>query len=153
MEHSNAEIESAIVCGNVFVKLSMSFQKDNFENWIQTWIFKCKTDFGRLCLTTGCLNHGPNEENLLENIFDIVLNSCQHQSSHTYQSFQALKLWSLKAKQNRKLTFLQNDKVRLQNLLDLINAHWENPLRGVSGKSNFLLLKLFETNQNILFYE
>lgn len=61
-------------------------------------------------------------------MFPIILNSCQTPSNHSYQSFQALKLWSAKLKSD----FLRQNPTRLQNLLDLINANWENPLRGVT---------------------
>ena len=82
MKHPNVSIELAIVCGNSFVKLGTQCKEkvDDFLSWIQSWIILAEENnnlFCQICLTTGCLNYGPNNEDLMEEYFQIVLRSCQ----------------------------------------------------------------------------
>ena len=82
MKHPNVSIDLAIVCGNSFVKLGTQCKEkvDDFKSWIQSWIILAEENnnlFCQICLTTGCLNYGPNNEDLMEEYFQIVLRSCQ----------------------------------------------------------------------------
>ena len=69
-----------------------------------------------------------------------------------------MKLWSLKALQYENRNLLNsNQPGKLQSLLELINANWENPLRGTY--TSFLLLCAFMhinieyfSNSIIIFY-
>ena len=133
IEHPKIAIDLAIVIGNTVAKISLKHHESDFLPYVKNWILKCESDFARLCLITGCLNHGLITKTLLEFSFGLVLKSCQLQSNHAYQSFQCLKLWSMKAKSFQEMSvYFKEDKVLIQELLDLINSNWENPLRGVS---------------------
>ena len=84
MKHPNVSIELAIVCGNSFVKLGTQYKgkEDEFKSWILSWFLRLTEEqindlFSQICLTTGCLNYGPNNEDLMEKYFQIVLRSCQ----------------------------------------------------------------------------
>lgn len=78
----------------------------------------------------GSLNHGPQDNKIYDFLFPLILKSCQISSSNSYQSFHALKIWSAKTRL-RKSTYLKCHQEVLNELLNLINANWEIPLRGV----------------------
>ena len=102
-------------------------------SWLQIILDEHPKDLTQLCVVTGCLNYlQPKQDSfLIPDTLRIVLKSCQQPSNHAYQSFQAFKLWSLKAKQRQESKFLKENPQDLQEVLDVINANWENPIRGV----------------------
>lgn len=124
-------IDLALICGNAMIKMQV---KHDFSKWFSAALQEVEgNDFAFLCLATGCLNHGPKEEScnsLYDDLCQKILQSCQTPSNHSYQSFQALRLWSLKSKQSDS-AFLRRQPETLRAFLAVINANWENPLRGV----------------------
>ena len=131
INHPKVAIELAIVSGNTLAKIASKCIKD-LSTWLQNILAKQQRDFTQLCIVTGCLNYFKLKEVpfFLPCTLEIVVKSCQIPSNHAYQSFQALKLWSLKAKQGHVNIFEGKPK-ELRHFLDVINANWENPLRGV----------------------
>ena len=103
IDHPKVAIELAIVSGNTVAKIaSKCIKEDSLASWLQSILGQYEgKDFTQLCVVTGCLNYfQPNQHSfLIPDTLSIVLRSCQQQTNHAYQSFQALKLWSLKAKQ------------------------------------------------------
>ena len=104
-DHPKVAIELAIVSGNTVAKIaSKCIKEDSLASWLQSILGQYEgKDFTQLCVVTGCLNYfQPNQHSfLIPDTLSIVLRSCQQQTNHAYQSFQALKLWSLKAKQGK----------------------------------------------------
>ena len=102
----NVSIDLALLCGNFYVKLMLVVQtrvpSSSFTKLILDQIQSLEfSDFSVLCILTGCLNHGPvDDPALLAPILSKVLKLCsRHSTNHSYQCFQALKLWSVKSKQ------------------------------------------------------
>ena len=131
INHPKVAIELAIVSGNTLSRIASKCIED-LSTWLQNILANQQRDFTQLCIVTGCLNYFSVKEVpfLLSCTLQIVVRSCQIPSNHAYQSFQALKLWSLKAKQGQVNIFEKKQK-ELRLFLDVINANWENPLRGV----------------------
>ena len=110
IDHPKVAIELAIVSGNTVAKIaSKCIKEDSLASWLQSILGQYPKDFTQLCVVTGCLNYlGPQENSfLVADTLSIVLKSCQQPTNHSYQSFQALKLWSLKAKQAGQANFLK----------------------------------------------
>lgn len=124
-------IDLALICGNAMIKTQVRY---DFHPWISSALERVEgNDFAFLCLATGCLNYGPKDddnEGFYDALCQKILHSCQTPSNHSYQSFQALRLWSLKTKQSDS-EFLRKQPETLRALLSIINANWENPLRGI----------------------
>ena len=129
--------------GNSFVKICLKKNPIDREKVIIPHIEARKTEFGKLCLVMGSLNHGPPDAHLHDELFDYVISFCNNPTNHDFQSFQALRVWSLKAKQSGAKVLLDEKSNKLQNLFDLINANWSNSLKGITEL-------LTETLQNVL---
>ena len=128
--HSKVSIDLALACGNLCLKL-VTLSGENVRAWLEEKTRSSDQDFLWLTLATGCLNNSLTSPELMRDIFVIIQKCCLTPSSHDYQSFQALRLWSSKAK-STKLALFQDDEAALRQLLDLINANWENPMRGIT---------------------
>ena len=139
----NVSIDVAIMLGKNVVKIFLKKKPLEFEEWIIDHIDSRKTNFGKLCLIMGSLNHGPNSANFHDRLFDDILTCCSSTTSHDFQSFQALKLWSAKAKLSESQILTPDNSDNLQRLLNLINSNWGNPLKGITDL-------LTETLQNVL---
>ena len=122
-------IELAIMLGKSFVKIYLMKKPLEFEEWILDLIESRKTSFGKLCLVTGSLNHGPNNAQFHDRLFGYVMTCCSSTTSHDFQSFQALKIWSSKLKLSRSEVLMEEKSDRLQSLLNLINSNWGSSLK------------------------
>ena len=136
-------IELAIMLGKSFVKIYLMKKPLEFEEWILDLIESRKTSFGKLCLVTGSLNHGPNNAHFHDRLFGYVMTCCSSTTSHDFQSFQALKIWSSKLKLSRSEILMEEKSDRLQSLLNLINSNWGSSLKGITEL-------LTDTLQNVL---
>ena len=76
-------------------------------------------------------------------LFGYVMTCCNSTTSHDFQSFQALKIWSSKLKLSRSEILMEEKSDRLQSLLNLINSNWGSPLKGITEL-------LTDTLQNVL---
>ena len=115
--------------GKSFVKIYLLKKPLEFEEWILDLIESRKTSFGKLCLVTGSLNHGPNNAHFHDRLFGYVMTCCSSTTSHDFQSFQALKIWSSKLKLSRSEVLMEEKSDRLQSLLNLINSNWGSSLK------------------------
>jgi hypothetical protein len=141
----SVNIDLALISANIWIKLTFETSRENPPDFIlETICSSNKSSFACICLTTACLNHVPCTPDLLEHLFHVVLKYCLAQTSHGYQNFQALRLWSLKSKQIKSNFLIENEN-QLKMLLDLLNANWENPLRGVPDLISDILTNILDT--------
>ncbi len=145
VDNLRSAIDLALMCANGLIKVIKVNYPEEFSIRILPMIEERPSEFSKLCLFTGCLNYGPAEVTLTDLLFPMVLNSCQAQCSHTYQSFQALRLWSSKARRQKSEIFTRDRDKFLPDLLRLINSNWENPVRGVPD----LVAEAFENTLHI----